>query len=155
MNFIEKTFVFTEPLKLRDFNKLMFIILHHRAGDGDVESIHEMHKKRKWAGIGYHFYIRKNGDVFRGRPEKFIGAHCSGNNSTSIGICLEGNFTKEEPTPEQLESLSELVRELKNKYPQIKRVLNHNDFMKTTCPAIDLKTLVKGVKKDGYFRKDY
>ena len=156
MTIIQETkFSFTEKLKLRDFNKLYLIILHHRAGDGDVDSIHAIHKRRGFAGIGYHFYIRKDGTIYRGRPVEFIGAHCSGNNSSSIGICLEGDFRKEQPTEEQLLNLSELIHDLKMEYPQIKRVLNHRDFCKTICPAIDLKTMVKGVKKDGYFRANY
>ena len=151
--FIQDTnFSFTEKLKRRDFNKLCLIILHHRAGDGDVESIHQAHKRRGFAGIGYHFYIRKDGTVFKGRPVEFIGAHCNGNNSSSIGICLEGNFTKEKPTDEQLAMLTELVHDLKKEYPQIKRVLNHRDLSKTLCPAVDLKILIEGVDKNGNFK---
>ena len=155
MEIIDTKLEFKDEMKLRDTNKIYLIILHHRAGHGDVQSIHDLHLKRKYAGIGYHFYIRQDGIVYKGRPVKYIGAHCKDNNSLSIGICLEGDFRVEQPTPEQLDSLSALVRQLKMEYPRIKRVLNHKDFMATACPVIDLKTLVKGINKDGSFRKNY
>lgn len=153
---IETNFEFNKPLERRDASKIKLIILHHRAGDGDVESIHEAHKRRGWAGIGYHFYIRKDGSVYRGRPTDFIGAHCGGCNTSTIGICLEGNFVdKDVPSEEQLDSLSAVIHEIKKEYPGIYRVLNHRDLCKTLCPGVDLKAMIKGVKKDGYFRKDY
>ena len=36
--------------------------------------------------------VRKDGSVYRGRREDTVGAHAYGYNSTSIGICAEGNF---------------------------------------------------------------
>lgn len=71
------------------------IILHHAAMNGSVEDIHRVHKNKGWAGIGYHFYVRKDGSVYRGRPEWAIGAHASGSNYNSLGICAEGNFEHE------------------------------------------------------------
>ena len=65
------------------------IILHHRAGNGDVESIDAYHKSLGWEGIGYHYYIRKNGDIYSGRPEWRAGAHTKGHNIGTLGICFE------------------------------------------------------------------
>ena len=142
---------FNDELKSRKQSDIKLIIVHHRAGDGDIESIHQYHKKRGWAGIGYHFYIMKDGSVHKGRDIQQIGAHCKGCNTSSIGICLEGNFKHEQPTGAQLNSLSELCLSLKHDIPTIKRVLNHNDLYKTECPAIDLKALIQGVNDDGRF----
>lgn len=124
----------------------VLIILHHQAGKGQtVKQIHEYHKnKLGWAGIGYHFFIDFNGNIFEGRPINTIGAHCNGNNSKSIGICLEGDFRYDKPTNEQIKSLKELVSYIKEKYPSIgNRVLNHNDLYKTLCPVVDLKNMIK------------
>ena len=71
------------------------IVLHHAAMNGSVEDIHRVHKNKGWAGIGYHFYVRKDGSIYRGRPEYAIGAHASGSNYNSLGICAEGNFENE------------------------------------------------------------
>ena len=54
------------------------IVIHH-TGENDIdasaEQIHEWHLNQGWAGIGYHFVIRKNGDVEIGRPEWAVGSH--------------------------------------------------------------------------------
>lgn len=142
---------FTSDLKERQLDDIKLIILHHRAGDGDIEGIHQWHKKRGWAGVGYHYYIMKDGTVHKGRDINYIGSHCKGCNTSSIGICLEGNFKNEMPTGAQLTSLTELCLTLKASIPSIKRVLNHNDLYKTECPIIDLKDLIQGVNSDGRF----
>ena len=48
------------------------------------------HRRRGFNGVGYHFYIRKNGDIKSTRPLERIGAHSRGFNRESIGICYEG-----------------------------------------------------------------
>ena len=57
-----------------DKNKVCLIIMHHTASEGQtVEQIDREHKRLGWACIGYHFYIRKDGSVYRGRPAYLIG----------------------------------------------------------------------------------
>ena len=53
------------------------------------------HRRRGFNGVGYHFYIRKNGDIKSTRPLERIGAHARGFNSESIGICYEGGLDNE------------------------------------------------------------
>ena len=60
------------------------------APDAVVSSV-----KNGWAGIGYHFVIRKDGTIERGRPLSVVGAHAQGDNLHTIGICMAGNFEKE------------------------------------------------------------
>ena len=50
------------------------------------------HRRRGFNGAGYHFYIRKNGDIKSTRPIERIGAHSRGFNKESIGICYEGGL---------------------------------------------------------------
>lgn len=112
-----------------------YIILHHAAAsEASVTSIHNWHLQRGWAGIAYHFYVRKDGSIYRGRDEDTIGAHTEGVNSRSIGICAEGNFEVEAMPDAQKRAIIELLRELKKRYPnaQIKR---HKDFANTACPG--------------------
>ena len=69
------------------------IIIHHSARrEWSPEEINEYHKAKGWKGIGYNFYITKDGTIYSCRPENAEGAHTIGENSSSIGICLEGNF---------------------------------------------------------------
>lgn len=120
------------------------IVIHHRGGDGTPKSIHEQHRRQGWAGIGYHYYIRKDGAVYTGRPQWAVGAHCPSFNSHSFGICLEGNFENEEPTDVQLKNLKELCKYLKKLFPTIKTIKGHRDCMPTACPG---KNLYKHMKE--------
>lgn len=126
-------------------NKVLLVVLHHRAGNGDIESIHTQHLKNGWAGVGYHFYIRKHGTVYEGRPIAYVGSHCKGNNSCSIGVCLEGDFRKEMPTLEQLKAVKEVYEMVRKTYRNIYKMVNHRDLFKTSCPCVDLAKLVSEV----------
>ena len=88
-------------------------VIHHTAShDVSAKEIDRWHKERGWDGIGYHFLIRKNGDIEKGRPLYKQGAHAKGRNNW-IGIALTGydKFTKE-----QIASLKALIKKLKIKY---------------------------------------
>lgn len=111
------------------------IVLHHRAGDGDVISIHNTHLKNGWSGIGYHFYVRKDGSIFRGRPIEKIGAHSEGHNLDSIGVCFEGNFEKEEMENPELEAGRLLIAHIQEGYGRKLEVLRHSDVGSTLCPG--------------------
>lgn len=111
------------------------IILHHAAASGaTVQQIHQWHLANGWAGIGYHFYIRKNGEIWQGRSIDTVGAHCCGENSDSIGICFEGNFESEEVGDIQINSGKELISYILGKYPKLK-IFGHKDFNATACPG--------------------
>lgn len=136
---------------------LEYIIIHHTASTAKetVEQIHNFHiNNNGWAGIGYHFYIRKDGTIYRGRPEKYVGAHCENYNSVSLGICCEGNFEIEQPTDNQLKSLSELLQHLKQKYGNV-QVVGHRDLNATACPGKNLYSKLGSVianSKDEYVK---
>lgn len=112
------------------------IVLHHAAAvSASTEDIDRIHKGNNWSGIGYHYYVRKNGEVHRGRPEWAIGAHVLEHNGHTIGVCAEGNYETETAMPAaQLAALRELVADLRKRYPaaQVKR---HSDYMATACPG--------------------
>lgn len=110
------------------------LVLHHAAGDGSVEAIHKGHLGKGWAGIGYHYYVRKDGTIYKGRPENWIGGHTQGHNSDSIGICAEGNFENETMSQAQKLAIAELVGSLKIKYPGI-LVYKHSTLQATACPG--------------------
>ncbi|MBQ2890954.1 MAG: N-acetylmuramoyl-L-alanine amidase [Clostridia bacterium] len=134
MNIIENDFSWKGSLEKRTATD--HIILHHRAGEGDAKSIHQGHLKNGWSGMGYHFYIRKDGSIFRGRPIDTVGAHTLGKNAVSVGICFEGNYhdyDKKMPKA-QLDSGKELISYLRGLFPdaQVKR---HCDFQATACPG--------------------
>lgn len=112
-------------------------IIHHSASsDVSAATIHGWHKNQGWAGIGYHFVIRANGTIERGRPEHTIGAHAGPKgNGDSIGICLAGNFETGKPAEAQVTALVWLLKDyLFPKYGELK-VIGHKDVMATACPG--------------------
>lgn len=115
--------------------KTEMIVLHHAAAKScSAEKVHQWHLNNGWSGIGYHYFIRKDGQIYRGRPENVVGAHATNYNSKSIGICFEGDFTVENVPKAQLEAGKELVAYLKDKY-KITNVKGHKDLMATSCPG--------------------
>ena len=113
------------------------IILHHaEASHASVEDINQWHLEHGWTGIGYHFYIRKDGRIYRGRPEWAVGAHAQGHNSRAVGICCEGSYMTETMPQAQFDALVGLVREEMAKYPGAK-VLRHKDVNSTDCPGVN------------------
>ena len=97
------------------------IVIHHTGSRIDTDQgavqIDNYHKNSNdWSMIGYHFVIRKNGTIERGRPEWSVGAHAQGHNSNSIGIHLSGDFNAAYPTEQQIEMTSMLVAYLCDKY---------------------------------------
>ena len=61
----------------------------------EVEDIHAWHLKKGRAGVGYHFFINKKGEVYQGRPLAYMGAFSKEVNRVSVGVCFAGDFTKE------------------------------------------------------------
>ena len=111
------------------------IILHHAdAKSCSAEDIHRWHLSNGWSGAGYHFLVRKDGTIYRLRPEDKVGAHAYGANYDSLGICFEGNFMEEDMPAEQIKAGQELVAYLKNKY-NITTVQAHRDVCATSCPG--------------------
>ena len=90
------------------------------------------HRRRGFNGVGYHFYIRKNGDIKSTRPLERIGAHSRGFNRESIGICYEGGLDcmgqpKDTRTCWQKHSLRVLILTLLKDFPGC-RVCGHRDL---------------------------
>ena len=132
MKIIEQNYKWNGSLSKRLSTK--YIILHHRAGNGDVQSIHQTHLANGWSGIGYHFYVRKDGTIYRGRPLETVGAHCTGKNSESIGICFEGNLMNEVMPDKQIRAGRELIEYLRGIYPYAE-LKTHSNFNATSCPG--------------------
>ena len=134
MNIIEERYDWAYPLTRRRATTLL--VLHHEAGSGSTaQDIHRYHRySNGWAGIAYHYYIRKDGSIYRGRPENMIGGHCLGYNSCSIGICFEGNFEHETMGQAQINAGWELIADILRRYPGI-CVRRHKDLNQTACPG--------------------
>ena len=104
--------------------------------------IDNWHRARGWNGIGYHYVILRDGTIQTGRPESQVGAHCTGHNAHSIGICYEGGLDaqgkpSDTRTRAQKRALVRLLRDLRKKYPKA-LITGHNVFNPhKSCPCFD------------------
>ena len=107
-----------------------------------VADIDRWHRQRGFAGIGYHYVIYLYGSVHEGRPLSQTGAHCTGHNKNSIGVCYIGGLDaagrpKDTRTPEQRASLRSLVENLKKQFPNA-TIHGHKEFANKACPCFDV-----------------
>lgn len=99
---------------------------------------------RHFVDIGYHYYIEQDGSLHQGRPEWKMGAHCTGHNCTSLGVCYEGGLDRnarpaDTRTYEQRQTLLRLLTELRQRYPGAV-IVGHRDLNPTkACPCFDAK----------------
>ena len=68
--------------------------------DYSAADIDKWHRQRGFRGISYHYVIRLDGSIEKGRDEIEMGAHCLGENLYSIGICYIGGLSEDKQTPE-------------------------------------------------------
>ena len=132
---IIKTDLSFRSMTPRSISNVNETILHHAGAENcSVYDIHQWHKNNGWAGIGYNFFIRKDGSVWEGRPLEYVPAHCSGHNSTTIGVCFEGNFEYEWMSEAQINAGKELIVYIRNTYG-INKFSKHKDYNSTDCPG--------------------
>lgn len=113
--------------------------------DVGVVEIDRWHRARGFRGVGYHFVIRRSGEVELGRPLEEIGAHARGHNDRSVGVCLVGgrgdaggaqaNFAGV-----QYDALWRLLGALAPIYPEAE-ALGHADLpnVRKDCPCFDVR----------------
>jgi N-acetylmuramoyl-L-alanine amidase len=144
-----------------------FLVVHCSASKPsvfvDASVINRWHVKRGFLKVGYHFVIRRDGVVEKGRELNEIGAHAEGFNTRSIGICLAGGLNEKTGRPEnnftldQFAALAQLILRLRQeKFPDV-QVLGHRDLYGDTngdgvvnsqdwlkdCPCFDVRKWMK------------
>lgn len=118
--------------------------------DFTVADIKRWHLQRGFSDIGYHYVIYRDGSIHTGRDESIIGAHCTGHNTNSIGVCYIGGCVSNGKTPKdtrteaQKVSLLKLLSELKKKYPKAK-VYPHYKFAAKACPSFNAEEEYKNI----------
>jgi N-acetylmuramoyl-L-alanine amidase len=123
-----------------------YLIVHQSATDRDTTTFQQIKKFHLYQGMGniaYQYFITADGKIKRGRNELTQGTHTKASqmNEKSLGICLAGDFNKQEPTPKQLQSLSSVLKSLVNKYSiPIENILAHREVAgsATECPGDSL-----------------
>lgn len=126
---------------------ITLIVIHCSAvrphQSSSAAQIDQWHRERGWKhGIGYHYVVRRDGQIEPGRPEHMVGAHCLNHNAHSIGICYEGGLNiRGQPadtrTEAQRTALRHLLEELHRAYPRALIVGHHDLDPHKDCPCIE------------------
>lgn len=145
------------------------IVVHCSATPGDrdidISDVRAWHLKRGFRDVGYHFFIKLDGTIQRGRRCDEQGAHVYGHNSDSIGICYAGGIgsngkPKNTLTFRQELSLIEVVKSLQLVFGDLPvyghrdlspdkdgdGVVERHEWLKA-CPSFDVKTVLGGLCK--------
>mgnify|MGYP001167830616 FL=1 len=107
-------------------------------------TIKEWHLERGFSDIGYHYIVHLDGTMEYGRMVNVQGAHCKGENKSSIGVCYIGGMDEDMKkwedtrTDEQRSTLLDLLSLLKKFHPNAE-IFGHRDFSTKQCPSYDAK----------------
>jgi len=119
-----------ENVSSRSLTNVTHLIIHHSAGNtvssdyaAVVRSYWNYHvNSNGWADIGYNWLVDPNGVLYKGRAwksdtqENVIGAHNSGKNGNTAGICFIGNYVSNIPSDAGLDKIAEISAFLCDKY---------------------------------------
>jgi N-acetylmuramoyl-L-alanine amidase len=142
------------PVKRR---RWQFIVVHNsgtRQGNARVFDYYHRHVRRMQNGLAYHFVIGNGTSTGNGQIEvgdrwrrQINGGHVHSDylNNISLGICLVGDFNRDQPTRAQLDACEELIRYLRDRCGKTERgaipVRPHREMnpprWPTDCPGDD------------------
>lgn len=155
----------TTSVGIRALAAISQAVVHHEAifaaDKYDVVSRYQSearyHISKGWGHISYHLKIARDGAIYQVLPFEQVAYH-AGNlavNKRSIGICLDGDFSKQAPSPAQTSSLQTVMRWLSTQRPDIPK-LDHKGFYGhrevklfggTYCPGPDILIRVKAFRE--------
>jgi len=129
-------------------NSTEYIVIHCAATKASMDigltEIRKWHvQDNGWRDVGYHYIIRRNGEVELGRSIRDTGAHAAGYNHKSVGLCMVGGMAEDNSaennfTAQQWTALLDLVKQLKADYPEAD-VIGHNEISEKECPSFDVQ----------------
>lgn len=150
--------------------RTIHLIVIHCSATKENDTLTEMeleksHRQRGLNGIGYHYYIRKNGDIKSTRHIRKPGAHARGHNINSIAICYEGGLNchgvpKDTRTEWQKHSMTVLLRTILIDFP-LCHICGHRDLPQMAdansqvepeswleeCPCFDAATEFRNLRQ--------
>lgn len=128
--------------------EIRYIVVHCTATQPNtkIENICRYWKEQLgWKNPGYHYIIKRNGEIVALQPEHLIANGVKDFNSHSIHISYIGGIDKDNKpldnrTDAQQFAMFNKIVELMEKYPQAK-VLGHRDFpnVAKACPSFDVR----------------
>ena len=110
-----------------------YIVVHNsgtRQGNAKAFDYYHLHVRKMQNGLAYHFVIGNGTSTGDGEIEignrwrrQLQGGHVHSDylNNIALGICLVGDFNRDNPTTRQLEATEELIRYLRMRVGKIDR----------------------------------
>lgn len=147
------------PIKYLHRKSTDFIAVHCAATRPSQDigryDIDRWHRSQGFMEIGYHFVIRRSGEIEVGRAQHAAGAHVAGYNERSVAVCLVGGVAEDGKTPQdnftkdQKLSLLVLLKDLQKQYPKAV-IQGHRDFpgVKKACPSFDVRQWWRNVNSN-------
>ncbi len=152
MNLIDDLLSYNDRLEPRDTNTLELVVVHctelptlEMAKEYGERIIHPDSK----TGNSGHYYVDRDGSVYRYVREDRTAYHVIGRNRNSIGVELVnlGRYpnwfhskhqeVNEEYPQAQVDSLKEFLSEMKRRYPHLAKIARHSDLDTLMIPAQD------------------
>ena len=140
--------------------EIKYIVVHCTATppDAKIENIQRYWKEQLgWKNPGYHYIVKRNGEIVKINDEANISNGVAGHNRYSIHISYIGGVDKDgkpfdNRTDQQKHSLFNKIISLSEKYPDA-TILGHRDFSPDkdgdgkieqdewikACPSFDVK----------------
>lgn len=132
--------------------EINFIVVHCTATQptAKIEDIKRYWKEvLGWKNPGYHYIIKRNGDIVKLLSENIPSNGVAGHNQKSVHLSYIGGVDKtnkpiDNRTLSQQAAMFDLIVELSERYPKAK-ILGHRDFVgvKKACPSFDVKEWLK------------
>lgn len=110
-----------------------------------IQSYHMDAPERKYCDVGYHFLVGRDGRVYEGRPERLVGAHVGGNNTSNLGVSFIGTFTSAAPSSAMMDAGAAILRSASDHYSialNRTQVRGHREYSSTECPGDSLYPLL-------------
>lgn len=110
-----------------------YVVIHNDGANMSARNTHRVLRRRR---LGYHYFIDRNGKIYRFTDPKYVAKHAGVSwangrhswNNFSIGVCLQG-MNGLAYSDKQYEGLQKLLDELKKRYPDIptRRLWHHSE----------------------------
>lgn len=153
-------------------DELFFVVVHHSASNDSTTGLEHLMAERKRRNEGYNVIIddddgeldpRKRADGVadwtQDAPDLVVSNGTYGVNAKSWNVCIDGNFEVSDPTPDEVETLIQViaakVRRWGWKKHDVWRIIGHRDagekYSKTryvtACPGRNLYKLLPYIRE--------
>jgi hypothetical protein len=134
---------------LRQPEEITHISVHHAGIEGGTVEGHAKYHTNShgWPRIGYHIVVDK-GQIYQVNDILSLSYHTKGNNSHSVGIMLNGNFTQREMTAQERNALYGAIMTVRKAFNiPVGNIKGHREYgVNTSCPGFDMNRVREDIQ---------